>query len=596
MAFHDRIRPPGPTRVPDDYLRVSVDAKDAARMLGVSAGRWRQISGSHDRPHPLLGAPILEPGRRRGARWPMRGIFTYALTRNQHTNTPPPPLLPASEARYRSARGAVWNAPPAREIALPQPTHGSVWAQLFTPTEPRRCGYDEPTVLLLTPLWTTDWPSVQVHLADVVRAAVETPGWHDILMPFSDRVSAISAVILTSEPEQGNVLVHEFNPADVERATATDSHRPARPAPLLAGWQFTGTSYWAPATDVAQCLGLSALPLWPKGTASRSTCAVWEPGTPVPITVPASMADRSEATHWLLSQPETEHAAADDYLWLASNIVPGRFERYSQHDYDTIPRGFELATTITWPPPIDSRPNSKPSRALNVIFDSPATPPAVARTLADWFGDPAYTQPLHLRFEDIVEGPWAELMHDYNAVTAATRQDSPRWTELEKARQEASPADPTAARRVLFGPHQAPALIDDASITWLAPTGYEPAANDDFPHKAIPDDPPPHEVLLLQDHLHNHPCGWLRTASGTINPLPGKSQAIVNNYGAAVVLRACLRRISVQQILELDREAMLDAPDGYHPNTPTAMERLVTALDVGPATWEWSALERIAHD
>lgn len=586
-----------------EYLEGLVDAKEAARILGVSSARWRQIAGSRESPNPDLGPLSVEPGRR-GGRWRLRSVLEYAMRADQSTNAPVPALLPpAGGARYEPVERRVADAPPAREIqirtAAGRQQH-AVWAQLFSPTTYHRCGFEEPCVLFLTPLWPAGGIDVTANFWDIVIAALAVPGWRSSLGP---RPAPLTVVTLGRDdrntPTATPVAVHEVTADEIARL---DTHA-SRTSPNSHDQMRLGSrpvDYWVPARDTAACLGWPALPWWPEGTASRSTCAIWEPGSPVTITAPASMAERSEAVTWLTNTAgHTTPAGLGDLMALISDVAPAQFSS-TRASEPTLPDGFEVAVNISWPTAPDKPPSdARQDRALHAILDSPTTPPAVGRVLIDYFGDPAYTRPANVRLADLPPR-WANLIRDHLEHAEPVERDvaTPRWRMLEEARQVAGPVDPTAGRRVHFGPAQAPAIVDDQSVTWLAPTGYQAVDPDaDHPHTALPaPDDPPHEVLFLHDGLDTQgaPRGWLRTATDAVMPLPGKSQARTDEYGHSVVLRAAILRTSVTDVLEQDRRRTLEAFEAREPVAPHEMERLLIALPQEPVTYEWSTLEHMA--
>ncbi|MFZ2343960.1 MAG: hypothetical protein WAW08_05140, partial [Candidatus Microthrix parvicella] len=345
-------------------------------------------------------------------------------------------------------------------------------------------------------------------------------------------------------------------------------------------WRFD--HYTAPAVDIAACLGWPALPWWPKGTASRSLCALWEPGKPVTTDIPERLSDRRRAATWLASRtvdtPNIFDAfladAFDDPSWLsrgratdvdygalARMLDPAHTEGFADQQArrtTAVPDGFELAVNLTWEPVSPAPvPAAQPMRALDHVLGSLATPADLGRVILDWVGDPTYTLPAHCPWTALPE-PWRQELQtpiaDYVDEGDTT---SPRWQRLLRAHQtyldEAGVTDDDQPRFVELGTLQAPAVLDEHGITFCSPTGYRPFRDDqeDQPGQALTapddDDDKPFEVLLLTD-AQDQTRGLVRFVSGRIAPLPGKSQVMTGPIGQAAVIAAAVTGATTESV------------------------------------------------
>lgn len=583
-----------------DYLRAEVSTKEAARILGVTESRWRQITTSRPSPDPVLGERITRPGTR-GGQWKLRGVLSYALEKDQRTTCPIPPLLPlpSGERRYDSIKGRVWNAPAHTFLNDPEPREigGGVFAQMFAPRPYDLCGHEQPPVLMLTPLWPAADYDVLAHAAHYVAGALKVTGWADIMpsTPHLPVVIAPTGSEYSSPPRMISVLEFDAPALKALAPALADPDQPQRWTPYRIG---PAEDYVVEFSDIAACLGWPVLPYWPEGTATMSTCSRWKPGAPVDITVPASMQRRLEVARWLAHQPATSPEESDDLLSLAELFHVRSYDPHRSEWSPDLPAGLELAVKINWPEPL-AKPSSPASgwRAVDRLYDDPATPPKIADDLAAWVGDPAFARPSTLRFADL-PAPWPDYFQALLARPAAVGEipSSARWRRLEEAAGDLNPAHLRAAE---LGPLRAMALFGPESVTWLAPTGFSPDETDaDRPELAIPSDPtdPPQEAILMRSSHKSHVItGWVRTLHGGLAPLPAKAQWGLDDEMTALVLTAALMGKSMSEAQDAMNARLGDALEKQANPVELPMASQLQLIGDVPIAISWSDLTRYAE-
>lgn len=584
----------------DDYLRAEVSTKEAARILGVTEGRWRQITTSRPTPDPILGEPITRPGTR-GNQWPLRGVLAYALEKDQHTAVPIPPLLPlpSGERRYDSIKGRVWNAPAHAFLADPEPREvgGGVFAQMFAPRPYDLCGHEQPPVLMLTPLWPAADHHVIAHASHYVAQALEVPGW-DTIMPSTPHLPVVIAPTGSEYSRVTNMIkVLEFDATALAALAPAfaDPDEPQQWTPYRIG---PAEDYYVDVSDIAACLGWPVLPYWPEGTATMSTCSRWKPGAPVDITVPASMQRRLEVARWLAHQPASSPEESDDLLSLAEKFHVRTYDPHRSQWNPKLPAGLELAVKINWPAPL-AQPSSPTSgwRALDRLYDDPATPPKIADDLAAWIGDPAYARPSTLHFADL-PAPWPGHFQAVMSRPAAVGEipSTARWRRLVEAAGDVVPA---YLRSAELGPLKAMTLFGPESVTWLAPTGFTPEEpEDDRPELAIPADPtdPPQEAILMRSSHKSHVItGWVRTLHGALAPLPAKAQWGLDDETTALVLTAALMGKSMREAQDAMNKRLGEALENRMDPVELPMASQLQLIGDVPIAITWSDLTRYAE-
>lgn len=549
------------------YLNAEIDAAQAASALGVSAARWRQIAGSRAEPNPAL-PPTQNPGER-GARWKLRHVLDYAAAQERDLPQPLPPLLPmAGGPRYALAGPRT-----GYELTLPIGTNSSaVWAQLFIPTRPRRCGHPEQCLLLLTPLWPADAYQVSRDVPQYLLQAAARPGWSDALRAHP---AGVSVVVLHNETTTSSVRAVFLDAQDLATALSPDL------AAMSRSYGLSPASKEIPACDVATCLGWSALPWWPQGTATRSLCARWNPGAPVTTNIPEALRDRERVTHWLLSQKPLVPATQSDFDETARMYDPARQEGLhaliaKQHGLqppadDQVPEGYELAVTLRWDPasPSVTGADAQPSRALDQVMATIHVPADINAVLHHWLGDPTYSTPVYLP-RDLLPVDWWDLVDQSWRVlpVAEDERTTPRWQQMIATHLRESAdhhpdydLDETSLDLGLIGPLDAPITLDPQGITIAAPTGYCPSAASwkDQPARALAmrdgmERDQVRDVLLLTSPS-GEVRGLYRTEYGDIAPMPARGSWMTDLTGQAAVLVAACLDLATEDVIDLRNRA-----------------------------------------
>lgn len=583
-----------------DYPSATIDGKEAATVLGVSSGRWRQITGTRESPHPVIGPGQTETGRR-GAQWPLSRVLQYAMDTRRDLPTPLPPLLPYPDGhpRYR-----LHSSRALRSASRPTPGAPAVtaWADLFTPDTRNLCGHPESPVLLLTPTWPTESWSVLTQLQPLVGAALHSRTWEDELSTIS-RLTIVLAPIGEDVPTAAwqhisSLLKTIYADQDwLKQARAM--HAEARPSTT---WGQTVDRLDLPARDVAAALG-RAVPWWPAGCATSSTCARWAPNHPVTVTVPAPDADRLEAARWVQRselpfdawladpdpQPPVETLEHKRALRLAAMALPSPPALAPSHADIYVPEGLEAAAVIDWPTPFESPTDVAPWPLLDSLLGDEHVPAHIAVALADYFGDPRYAPMARMSLADLPK-VWTELFRQAATHHRVDPQATHRWRILRAADPEGVP--------VTLGPLRTPAIIGTETIVWLPPTGYRPETPGDDPAEALPASDDAHEVLLVREGTFDRVRGWARTLDGQVIPLPARSQFDMGLHGDTVVLMAALSGRAPSEIYDEEsaawRAAINDPPSGpLGPVDGTGILRLLRSVTDEPLTLTWSELTQL---
>ncbi len=553
------------------YLTEDIDAAEAAATLGVSAARWRQIAGTRANPNPVL--PPDNKAGERGARWKLRHVLDYAAAQDRDLRQPLPPLLPLSGGPRYMPTGPSTGARPGYELSLPIGTDSSaVWAQLFIPTQTRRCGHPEQCLLLLTPLWPADAYQVGRDVPQYLLQAAARPGWGDALRAHP---AGVSVVILNDEPSAWFVRAVLLDAQDLTTALSPTL------AAMSESYGLSPDPQNFPAQDVATCLGWPALPWWPKGTATRSLCARWNPGAPVTTNIPEALRARERVTHWLLRQVPRIPATQSDFDEAARMYDPARQEGLhaliaKQHGLQPqaagqVPEGYELAVTLRWDPasPSVTGADAQPSRALDQVMTTPHVPAEITTVLHHWLGDPTYTAPVYLP-RDLLPTDWWDLVDQSRRVlpVAEDERTTPRWQRMISTHLRESAdhnpdydQDETSLDLGLIGPLNAPIILDAQGITIAAPTGYQPSASSwkDEPARALArrDDMERDQVrdVLLLTSPSGEVRGLYRTEYDDLAPMPAKGSWMTGLNGQAAVMVAACLDLATEDVIDLRNRA-----------------------------------------
>lgn len=556
---------------PQAYLTAQIDTAEAAKLLRISQQRWRQIAGTRADPN-LQGT--VQPGQR-GARWAMRHVLQFAMTENRAIDDLPPLLPDEAEPRYQLQGGA--------ELVVPSMSPAKAWAWLCVPTRDVRCGIDQAPVLVLAPLWPNDWPRIRANTHPFVREALAQPRWQD--QALGSGLTVVLLPIGDNNLGYGHVRVQQIDADELDDILALG--RALRPG----SWGRDVDDYLVPAQDAADSLGWPAMPWWPEGTATRSTCSRWRPGHPVEISVPESMRDRVAASTWLTNREPGGLATRPDFDELARMFDPARTSGgHWDHAYVTAPDGYEPAVTLRWDASSpDRQPGGHPFRALDHVMADPDTPETIAATIHGWLGDHTYAAPARYDYDNLPH-PWPHLLRRIDApqVQLAAVERTPRWSRLLRAHHDAGD---TIERLVTLGPLHAPAVLGNTGVTFAAPTGYHPDGDqaNDTPGDALWTDPrdPMHEILLMPS-TGGALRGLYRTVSETIAPLPAKASWMVGLEGQAAVLTAAFTGRTTNDALH----TIFNNPT---PSWETPMYELLAQI-TGPVTLEPAAITRIATE
>ena len=532
----------------DHYLHAEVDGRQAAKVLGVSAGRWRQLTGSRQSPAEI-GPGRVRAGVR-GARWPLRQVFEYAMKRGREVRVPLPPLLPLESGvpRYEPASGRVWNAPDGVHLVRDKV---SAWAQMLVPVSYELCGHPQHPVVLLTPTWPTGSFEIRASVLSLAAQALAQPGWADVLHREDPELAIV--VLPTAQNDSSDRLVRSTRvvtiAGDLLGEILPSVGGGTQGAPSRTGSGLV--EYEVPVADVARSLGMTALPWWPAGCATSATCARWSPGRPVTVTTPASLRDRRQAALWL-SQRGEERADEEqkaDYQEIAHQIdpTPGAGLSSAWERDPVAPDGFELAVQLAWPSPIRRRGSAGDwFRALDELLEDGEVPLPIARTALEHFGDPRYARPAHLALDSFPE-IWQPQVREYfrglgtdEGVEVLSQH---RWRILDTYHREHSSA---GGRPVRVGPLKVPAILGEDHLTWFPPTGYQRGV-DDNPAKAIPAAPVEAWFAAVDDRQVR---GWVRTLDYQFAPLPAKSQFNCGPSGDTDVLRALVHHTSYLELIQ----------------------------------------------
>lgn len=474
-----------------------ISGREAARLLGISDGRWRQIVGSGE---PLLGEPEKIPGRR-GGRWRLRDVLAYAMASGRGCTQPIPGLLPhPARPRYTSIEGRVHGARAGWAVTDEEGVEYEVWTQVFVPESWHRWGHDEPVLMLVTPLWGTTYVT-EGDLVDIVSQTRTHPDLSGILPRPGYPNGTSLVVVVVDQPAHDGVSSEGGVPSlrswRIPAEQLRDENR----------GQWFAASYDVPVTDVAGCLGWPGLPLWPYGTNTRAHLAAWRSGSTIEISVPEQHAPQHAAARWLEHAATTNSERTADYLIAAHALVA----------HAPTPRvepiaGWQRAATVT--PARASRPDVDGDlyAAVGDVARDPAVPAHVGDTVLDYFGDPIFSRPIHVRLDRLPQS-WVTQITE--TVTSEPRVSPPetlaaRWRRILAAASGDEAA--SDASTYAMGVERTPVVLSSTHLTWCSPHVEEFG---DADRAGI------EEILLARDSTNGRLGAWARPVAGShFYPMP----------------------------------------------------------------------------
>lgn len=508
--------------------KTLVPGLEAAQLLGVTAGRFRQMVGARGESKSPFGEPVITPGVR-GGRWPLRTLLQVAVEEGRDLHQPVPSLLPRmnNQARYRYIDGYEDHASSSESaFGVPQ----SLWVEIYEPIHDFTCGYQNPLIALITPFADSRYvlPRVAGKIAwnilrkhgypfspmqreafDPVLTVVENPQETD-----GTPSPWLSAVTVSFEDAQNEGGVH------------------------AAVWNKENVL----ATDIAACLGLPALPLWPEGTATATTIAGWSPGHPVVLPYQPKHEGLWAAMLWIREHGSGSGSASIEGLrkTLFDSLA------HQQPQFDEIPAGRECAIkmVITDPGPVEGSPDKTAwfVPALDTILSDDETPPFIGDSLCEYFGDQRFSRPQTL-LRSTLSGTWVDWFAQLEKSARPIASSSPRIRRLVRAAQKADPGSSLTLAET--GPLHAPVVFSTDTISWLAPSGYE---DEDHDHPGNTRPRGATEILLTRDGESNILAGWWSTPAGELAPIPTGAPAWSGLGATLAMLRAAAGQLDWDDI------------------------------------------------
>lgn len=478
---------PRPVHRLDDYIQPGrqLTAAEAAKLLGVSLTRFRQLAGTRAEPDPVLGPPVKSDGVR-GAGWPLRAVLQAALVRGADAGIPP--LLPdPNRPRYRLSTLSE-----ARRTVTANQRFGdkaTAWVDLYEPT-----GYYGSALILATPL-----NGAYLSDGDLLRLT------RKLAEQGSDFPSTCHGATIVRMPVAGD---YDFVPAI--RAVTTR---------LEDGQVDTVAAYDVPPADLAACLGWSAVPVWPADSVSPAVIAMWAPSSPVPITIPARMQALWSAA---MLASRTADEASDETLRLSARTLEAHLYdavRGRRNERLELPDGFESA--------VDWRPLSRPAHlddahtkdffaAGSLLVSTAGLPAHATDAILGHFGDWAYSAARGIDLRGLPE-QWAQafgLLRQRATPLPDNERDTARVRALVAHAMELEPTSvpqlaTTGNTYVAFGENHITAM------TW---TGYDLETDLDDLSRAWPQDGT--EILFGKDRASGQPVLWALGVDGVPAAIP----------------------------------------------------------------------------
>ncbi|MBD8537119.1 hypothetical protein [Plantibacter sp. CFBP 13570] len=538
-----------------------ISGEEGASLLGVSAGRFRQLAGSREEPG-LFGEPVLEPGKR-GGRWPLRRVLQVALEENRELSAPVPALLSMERGfRYRRRGGFATHL----EGDQFEPS-GDIWVDVYAPTERVRCGFEEPLLVTVTSLSesSASFPALVRHAGNEAwrRYAGEHGTWGA-----SNHRNQIPALAVVEIPT-GEYARPWCRAWDVSEKEAGGE------------WNVYSSNN-VPAADVAAAIGLRALPWWPKGTATAASLAAWRPGYPVRFPFAPSTTALWNAMQWVRARAAGTSSESLEALRAALMMSI----RVSAPRQKTPPEGFEEAAIIGIedPGPIDEPREGTPwfVPSLDDLLADASTPRVIGTTLINHFGDRRFSAP-HQILRANITGMWVDWFERLEAgASSQIVHREPRWQRLiDRAQSEEPTSD---FKLTTAGPMNAPVLFTTDRIWWLAPSGYQSESQE---HPSATKPPGVTEVLIAADSAANYPAGWWCTAAGDLAPWPTGLPERHDLAGIVQTLRASYGQIPWPVGGDLDAEFMSASLHGFFDSIEPG-----TLITLPSATFESLLLQR----
>lgn len=585
---------------PTSYLDARVNAAACATMLDVTAGQWRRIAGTREAPNPDL-PPLLIPGER-GAQWHLRDVLTLALAedRTLHGTTCPPLLPLPTGPRYTPVAEGLADDATGYQLTATRDGHtATAWAQLFTPTAPTRCGQTEKALLLLTPLWPTTDTDIADLLDLLITAAGTRPGWIQALAHTGIGApdSGLAVVVLPvgdlqTAAAQSSVQATVLSNTDTDDALSdlVSPYLPAAPAAARL------PLYPLPAADIAGCLGWDALPWWPAGTATATTCPQWEPGSAVDVEVPEPLRPAAELAHWITTLTPEWGVDARDLQALAASVDPAHTHAPLARAIGQDPAvGFELAAHITWAPVAATAGDLDTTLAAQrQVMGSLDVPEHLIDVLLERIPDPDHAEPVYIP-RDLLPTGWAHNLEvDSSSLDDLdVRLQAPAWRRVLAAHHAGTRRHGHADTEVDYVitdelPGRALVAHDQRGITIAAPTAIRTRR---ITHTRTPADticaPDRIATVCLLTTPDGEIRGLYRTTDSTTGVLPAQARWRTGLDGqAAMLVAALVGRTHIEALTGRRSE----------PGALTVMEQLLASTAAAPKVLTGAQLVEIARD
>ena len=580
----------------------TLGVQEIAELWGLSVARVRQLVGSRE-DHPVLLPPDTRVSSR-STQWLARDVVRFSLSTDRDMTEPPPAMvaLPSGRNRYVPIGYRVSSASHSSTHLTVRQSSGrpvTVYTSMYFPEQYRRCGHEEHSVLMLTPTWPTTALDVRSAFLDILEEAFRVPGWDEGwaheqpqlmvgMLGFDDDVALRRGTVPMRHIDTGLL-------ARVSESVRIDRHQQPRPLgahPIWGAWDDIDV----PATEVASCLGLQSLPYWPSGSVSAESCAMWRPGVPVRTRVPACEQTHQEAIDWVtqrasqvIADPNVELVAYEALAADMQRTTTTAWRRGDKMKKRPLGPGFERAITFDWPEDLERPDRVNPEPALSAIASCPQAPPRLADAIFTHFGDWAYSYPVQVQLEH-VPTRWRELIEKTECLPpdemplvapAGSARARALWAQHGRGMRDTS----TPPRWGQWGPNDAPFLLSNTHLTWVAPNNDRAAV----PRGAQQ----PYEVLMMENDLSSTQTrGLYRTLDGELGPIPAGRPGSAFLVVDAAFLKAVITQTPFQspwdQIVA-EREASEGIP--AHP-----LEAKLDAPRVHgePVAMPWSDLEAAA--
>lgn len=486
--------------IPSDSGLIS--GEHAAELLGKSGPWFRQQAGSRESPNPELGAPVLEKGVR-GGRWPLRTVLQFGLTHGIEAPGGYPPLLPAARGpRYRPSQDGEH----AMEVS--GRNFGGKWEVWVQQFEPWGVYAQKPwIVLVVTGVRNSLDPTTVIDPAEIVAE-------HRRQAPY----------LICGPAKDTRYAVVSLPPADY---TWTSTWCRGN-AVQYSGTNELGDATWEtvdphfqqiPFKDLAACLGWSAVPLWPKGYTSVATLARWSDQRPVEVAVPPALQTKFNAAERALAEAgrSSDPVLADSYRYLHQTLTRVLIE--AQQDAEELRGRMVEGTVLAVRPKVPDQSDWDNPRgisffpAVEKMVSDPSEPAAIADEMLNYFGDPGYSHPVTVAFED-VPTEWRDRLRSQIDTMASVSEAEQRNARLRRLAQAVSTVSTGPVRIGQIGTSYVAST--PSHLSWLAWTGFDKSDGYDLT-QTWPEHPL--EVLLVSGE-HSAVGIWVDTVEGKLIPVP----------------------------------------------------------------------------